>query len=390
MTLQEDNPMFGGYGNNRASLPRVLHLSIARYAPGLPQPGEALEFLVTIHEEGTGIGWQHNVVLGAEIEEALLADTQELTVRSQHPILAPEDVEATARRLGARLYEAFIGESGQPVLQRITPTAVLLDVDETILNLPWELLGKEGQMLALEAPLGRLVVTRILPRPGRDPLAEDTTVRILAVANPTLDLAASEAEVAVLESFRGDHDRFHVAVDVLPREAATRAGVATALEVGDYDILHFAGHGLLDPDQPEESCLQLTDGPLTASDVLGLRWRKPPSFVFNSACESGRAAPGRRLAGSGRQANGLPSAFLTVGVYGYAGYFWPVSEQGAAAFAQTFYQELFRRENVGLAFLEARRRVHRELHPRGDLTAYSAILFGDAASQHRRDLATAA
>ena len=40
--------MFGGY--KKEELPRVIHISVARYRKELPQPGEALEFLVAIHE----------------------------------------------------------------------------------------------------------------------------------------------------------------------------------------------------------------------------------------------------------------------------------------------------------------------------------------------------
>jgi hypothetical protein len=112
--------------------------------------------------------------------------------------------------------------------------------------------------------------------------------------------------------------------------------------------------------------------------------------VFNSSCESGRAGGGQRLISDEKQSNGLAAAFLSAGVYGYAGYFWPVTESGAALFARTFYETLFLRENVGIAFLAARNRAIHELGEVGDLTGYSAVLFGDAASQHRRDLATAA
>ena len=48
------------------------------------------------------------------------------------------------RSLGKRLYETFFGFEGDAVLYRISsPTAVLFNVDETILNLPWELIGSE-------------------------------------------------------------------------------------------------------------------------------------------------------------------------------------------------------------------------------------------------------
>jgi hypothetical protein len=67
-----------------------------------------------------------------------------------------------------------------------------------------------------------------------------------------------------------------------------------------------------------------------------------------------------------------------------------VSDVGAGIFASEFYQQLFERENVGLAFLAARQRTATELEIVGDLAGYGAVLFGDAASAHRRDLYTAA
>jgi len=44
-----------------------------------------------------------------------------------------------------------------------------------------------------------------------------------------------------------------------------------------------------------------------------LDWVAPPYLVFNSACESGRAAGGARLVSDQGQANGLAAAFLACG-----------------------------------------------------------------------------
>jgi hypothetical protein len=85
----------------------------------------------------------------------------------------------------------------------------------------------------------------------------------------------------------------------------------------------------------------------------------------------------------------LAAAFLAAGVYGYAGLFWPVTHAGAGIFTRTFYQHVFLREDVGPAFLVARQRAIWELGEAGDLTGYDAVLYGDAASKHRRDLAIA-
>lgn len=381
--------MFGAYHAGKEQLPRVLHVSVARYRRDLPKPGESLRFLISIHEEGTGITWQQNVTVDPESERYFLETTQDLYLWSLNAALTPKGAQDRVLGLGRRLYETFIGPDGKVVLETIVPTAVLLNADETILNLPWELIGAEGDAISQQTPFGRLVTTRVLPRPGRDPLKEDNVVRILAIANPTLDLAAGEREIVALRELEGNRGGFGIEVSVLTREKATRGAFAEVLANGDYDILHFSGHGSFDPAAPETSAIRFSDGLLTADDVLDLKWKAPPYLVFNSACESGRAAGGKRLVSNESHSNGLAAAFIAAGASAYAGYFWPVTETGASLFTKAFYRTLFQRENVGLAFLEARKYVVRELGEVADLTGYSAVLYGDAASKHRRDLAMA-
>ena len=179
----------------------------------------------------------------------------------------------------------------------------------------------------------------------------------------------------------------HLLREARLRLGLTQAALADRAGLSIRTIEHLeSGRG-----QPfAHSALQLADGPITATDALALKWKKaPPYLVFNSACESGRAAGGRRLVSGANRASGLVAAFLASGVFAYCGFFWPVSDAGAGLFTRAFYETLFRRENVGLAFLEARRYVSREFGYVGDLTGHGAILFGDAASKHRRDLVTA-
>ena len=165
---------------------------------------------------------------------------------------------------------------------------------------------------------------------------------------------------------------------MLQREDATRAEFRKLLTSGSYDIVHFAGHASYDRTQLGISALMFADGPLSADEVLGLEWAQPPYLVFNSACQSGRATGGRRLVSEPNQGNGLAAAFLATGCLAYAGYFWPVSDDGAGPFARTFYSSLFESENVGEAFQVARVEALRDLGERGDLTGYGAILYGDA------------
>jgi len=367
-------------------MPRVIHITVARFRADLPKPGEPLDFLVTIHEEGTGISWQQNIRVEPETERYFLKLTRELYFWSKEQGLPPEKANQHVRELGMRLYATFIGSQGAKILGNIKPTAVLFNIDETILNLPWELIGAQDQMLSQQVPFGRLVTTRTIPRQGKDPLQEDTNVNILAIANPTIDLAATEPEISSIKNLEGNHGSFSVKVDVLSKDDATRDRFTAMLAAGDYDIIHFAGHASFNPFEPESSALHFADGLISADDALNLPWKAPPYFVFNSACETGRAAGGERLVSEENHTNGLAAAFLSAGVYGYAGYFWPVTDTGASLFAKTFYGSLLSVQNVGLALLHARKKTISQLGQKGDLTGYSCVLFGDAASKHRRDL----
>ena len=348
--------IFGGYSKGKEDLPRVFQISIARFSRELPGPGEPLSLLVAIHEEGTGITWQQNITVEPDTERYFLDTTETLYRRGLgYGGGTPESALAAVDELGRKLWATFLGDAGAAYLADSRPTALLLDVDETTLNLPWELMAWNGNPLALEFPFGRIVRTRARPRPGRDPLQEDAEARILAIANPTTDLAAAEREVAAIAALAGDHGKFKIAVDVLARGDATRANFLARLTRGDYDIVHFAGHAGFDPTEPEASALRLADGFVTADELLALDWKAPPYLVFNSACESGRAAGGARLVSDQGQANGLAAAFLACGAAAYAGYFWPVTDDGSCRFTETFYPALFGLENVGLAFQEARK-----------------------------------
>jgi len=316
---------------------------------------ETLQFLVSLHQEGTGISWQQNVAVGPEDELFFLNATHELYLWSVDAGLTPKKAQERIDQLGRKLYDVFIGPEGERILDAMQPTAILLNIDETILNLPWELIGKE-YTLAQKIPFGRLVTTRMMPRPARDPLQEDDVVRILAVANPTLDLVAGDREIAALQQLVGKRTKYSIEVDVLSREKATRSAFINMLAAGDYDILHFAGHGSFDPEEPENSVIHFADGLLTADDVLNLTWKTPPYLVFNSACESGRAAGGKKLVSNESHSNGLAAAFIAAGAKGYADYYWTVTEMGAEHFTKEFYDTLFHRENVGIASLLRGRR----------------------------------
>lgn len=375
--------VFGGYGPEGGEvLPRVLRLSVRSAGDG--------RFRCSLHEEGTGLSWQYEAKLSDSADERLLADARTLQAWSTGRERSRARAERAVDGIGRRLRRSFLGSRGEEYLARMRPTAVLLDVDEMILSLPWELIHGWDGPLVTEVPVGRVAATRTVPHAERDPLAQDREVRVLAVADPTADLALAAAEVAALREVasRGAGG-YAIHVDVLEGDDARLGAFRDAVAHCDYDILHFAGHAGFRAARPGESRLHFADGEMRADEIRSLSWPSPPGIVFASACESAAAGRGARLVSRRRASNGLAAAFLSAGVGGYLGYLWPVSDEGAGLVAGTFYETLFLRENVGLAVLEARRAAASQLRESLDLAAYSFVLYGDAASKHRRDLAMA-
>lgn len=382
--------MLHGARTGAEEQPRVLQIQISRYAPKLPAPNESLRFLVAFHVEGSASTWQRNTVLPRVTEQRILAEVEALRLWSARLGMTERTARAATVSLGRTLRDVFLGRKGARLIESIRPTAILFFVDETVINLPWEFMcDREGAPL-FSVPLSRVVTSRVVPEPGRDPSAEDPEIRILVVENPTEDLVATEQVVDVLAALAGDRgDGVTVDVTVLRAKHATRRRFREAVDGQAFDIVHFAGHGLFDPSKPSDGVLVLNDGPFVDEDVFGLGWTAPPFVVFNSSCESGRAAPGRRIVLGRRRSNGLPSAFLARGVEAYLGHYFLVSDGSAASFAKTFYESLFESKNLGQAVLDARTSIYERFETDGDVTAFGLTFFGDSGTAKRADLATA-
>jgi CHAT domain-containing protein len=370
-------------------VPRVVQVQVSRYARRLPRRGEPLAFLVALHVEGTATTWQRNAELDTAVEANLLEWIDGLRRWSAGLGLTRRTAREAVTSVGAALRDAFLGPDGARILEALRPTAILWCVDETVIHLPWEMTLDQGDRPLLRTPLGRVVASRVEPAAGRDPSTEDPAVRILVVENPTEDLAASDHVAEVVHRFETGGPEFEVVT--LARRKATKRGFADAVRGREFDIIHFTGHGLFDTRRPGDVALVLRDGSFDGRDVLGLEWSKPPFVVVNGSCESGRAAPGRRIVTTGKTANGLAAAFLARGVEAYLGHYFLVGDESAAAFSEVFYDTLFAARNLGTAVQTARDRLLRRFpEEEVDLTALGATFFGDAGTAERYDTATAA
>jgi len=125
--------------------------------------------------------------------------------------------------------------------------------------------------------------------------------------------------------------------------AASRA-TATSPELGQYRILHFATHSLLNNQQPELSGIVLSlvdeqgwpqDGFLRLYEIYNLKLEA--DLVVLSACQT---ALGKEIKGEGLV--GLTRGFMYAGTPRVVASLWKVSDEATAELMKRFYQKMLR------------------------------------------------
>ncbi|MCD8485823.1 MAG: tetratricopeptide repeat protein [Desertifilum sp.] len=123
--------------------------------------------------------------------------------------------------------------------------------------------------------------------------------------------------------------------------AASR-DAATSPQLGEYRIVHFATHGILDSQNPEQSGLILSlvdeggqpaDGFLRLPEIFNLNL--PAELIVLSACETGL---GQEIRGEGLV--GLTRGFMYAGAARIVVSLWSVDDEATASLMVDFYQRM--------------------------------------------------
>jgi len=256
------------------------------------------------------------------------------------------------------------------------PDDVVYLVPHDVLHvMPLHALPVEGRPLIDRNPVAVTPTTSVLrhshrrrrPRSGAVlVVADPVTPRPLVYAREQADaVAASTGRAEVLAGAAATRST------VLSRLASRPTGRGGAAAVDRPDVVHFAAHGVFDAAEPMRSGVELSDGRLTAADVLGLSL--DVDLVTLGACESGVSArrPGDELIGLTRALlyAGASAALLTL---------WRVDELSTSMLLRTFYAELA----AGTSKAESLRRAQRRLRA---TTLSDAIGYAREARAHRHD-----
>lgn len=279
---------------------------------------------------------------------------------------------ADQRKYGRLLYDYVLPEDFHDLIDGELP--VRLIVDRATASIPWEMAcfvarsGGELRWLGLDLQLSRQFRSLLTQAPGTTPPLNDH-LKVLVIADPAkeselqLPFARMEGRrvVDVLRRMNRPGLRIDVESRIGPNECDMVEILAQVL-VGGFDVVHYAGHGDYDPANPAKSgWIFGRDQVLTARDIF--RARRVPRLIFANACFSGviRDAAAHAPDELSKGLASIAQAFFERGVPNFIGSGWPIGDQQAASFAETFYENaLGPNPRLLDALTAARRRIFDE------------------------------
>jgi class 3 adenylate cyclase/CHAT domain-containing protein/Tfp pilus assembly protein PilF len=283
-----------------------------------------------------------------------------------------KDILVNLQHAGKRLYEGLLTEKAREQLAATKAEDLVVDMDDQLVHIPWELLYDGTQFLCQRFSMGRLVKTRQTLE-GVKTRRVALPLKMLIISNPRQDLPRAHQEGLQLAAqadreeglITANHKTDHVAVEEVTKS------------LPHYDLVHFAGHADYDLNDPSQSGWLLTDGKISSKAIKeSAETASMPALVFSNACHSGQTVEWSIDAQFENKIYGLANAFLISGVQHYIGTFWAIQDEAGSLFAFEFYNRLLQGNTVGDAVRQAREALIRK-YGEDTIVWASYMLYGD-------------
>jgi class 3 adenylate cyclase/CHAT domain-containing protein/tetratricopeptide (TPR) repeat protein len=249
---------------------------------------------------------------------------------------------------------------------------LILQLDDQLVHIPWELIHDGQQFLCQKFNMGRLVKTRqtVLGTRAR---SLGRPFKMLVLVDPRGDLEGAYREGTELRDFM---DKFKDNVSVSFRSSDITADFIRQ-KIRNFDLIHFAGHAEYHPENPADSGWRLSDGIFSARDITKLSGTAAmPALVFSNACQSARTEEWRIKEEFQDEIFGLANAFILSGVKHYIGTFWEILDEPSSRFALECYRHALSGMTVGEAVRQARLSLIKDYGEETIVWA-SYLLYGD-------------
>lgn len=286
------------------------------------------------------------------------------------------DLIVKLKELGGLLFDELVPVEFKEKIKRTGESNLMLNIDDRLVHIPWELLYDGRDFLCQRFSMGRSVSTRQTVSVVRRALHRPLKMQLLA--DPRGDLRAAYDEgVGIKQEIGGIEDL----VDITLKTTEIKVDYAKS-KMRNFDIVHYAGHAEHDVARPEESGWLLKDGRLSAREIGNMAGARPmPALVFSNACQTGQTGEWKLNEDYGVRIFGLANAFLLTGVQHYIGTFWEIPDETGAHFARSFYRHLTAGAAIGEAVRLAR---HDLIQKYGEDTIVwsSYMLYGDPTTRY--------
>jgi len=280
---------------------------------------------------------------------------------------------AKQEQYGKLLHSILMPEDFQSVID--TDKSLVLMLNREASDVPWEMLcfgtGRTASNFGVDLRISRQFGSTRANVPGAAPPVNNK-FKALIIADPArepeLQLSGARREgVRLKEYFRKLQIDLRDRIDLqfqacIGFEECDIVKILNLIFNEEFDLIHFAGHGTFDADDPPKSGWVFGENLILSAHEI-FRLRRVPRLVFANACFSS----GLPTVESNRQLAGLAEAFFDRGIENYIGAGWQVSDEHAVRFAQTFYRKTI--ENgltLGEALSESRMSISPQ-HAKGIL-----------------------
>jgi len=281
----------------------------------------------------------------------------------------------TIQSVGQLLADTLLSPRLKEKLLNADADYLLLNLDDQVVHIPWELLDIGQGFLCERFRIGRMVKTRqqIVESHER---TRSAPMRMWILANPGNDLASAGVEGFSICDITDRMNACETIIDTSVDSEVTRDHIMENLK--SFDMVHFAGHADFDSQNPEQSGWRLKNGNFKAIDIHQMMGgRAMPSLVFSNACQSARTqAWGQDIENS---PFGLANAFMLAGVRHYIGTSWDIMDEPSSRFAQNFYKNLLSGMTIGEAVRQTRQGMMTE---NDDICWASYVLYGNPTERY--------
>jgi len=283
------------------------------------------------------------------------------------------DILVKLRGIGQVFSDDLFPHSVKEAIRGTNAGHLVINMDDQLVQVPWELLYDGRRFLCQRFSMGRLVRTRqSLPGGGKARVLA-RPLKMLILADPRGDLKGAYDEGTQIRDYI-DKERELI-------NAALRSGSISPdyirEKIRNFDVVHFAGHSDYDPQDLGEGGWRLTSGNFKARDIMKMGGSAAmPALIFSNACQSARTEEWGIKTDFQDEIFGLANAFVLAGVKHYVGTFWEILDEPSRLFALEFYKQLLSGMSIGEALRHARMQLITEYGEETIVWA-SYLLYGD-------------